>query len=60
MSLNSFVTRSAAEIGRAQAAQAQACMVEPEVDRLGALVETHLDKDLLPSCWQPVAGLVRR
>ncbi|MGN6791696.1 MAG: cobyric acid synthase [Streptosporangiaceae bacterium] len=29
-SLNSFVTRSGAEIGRAQAAQAQACMTEPE------------------------------
>jgi len=30
MSLNSFVTRSGAEIGRAQAAQAHACMIEPE------------------------------
>jgi adenosylcobyric acid synthase len=30
MSLNSFVTRSGAEIGRAQAAQARACMIEPE------------------------------
>jgi adenosylcobyric acid synthase len=31
MALNSFVTRKGAEIGRAQAAQAQAAMVEPEV-----------------------------
>ena len=31
MALNSFVTREAAEIGRAQAAQAAAAMVEPEV-----------------------------
>jgi adenosylcobyric acid synthase len=30
MSLNSFVTRSGAEIGRAQAAQAAACGIEPE------------------------------
>jgi adenosylcobyric acid synthase len=30
MSLNSFVTRSGAEIGRAQAAQARACRIEPE------------------------------
>ncbi len=30
MSLNSFVTRSGAEIGRAQAAQARACLIEPE------------------------------
>ncbi len=30
MSLNSFVTRSGAEIGRAQAAQADACFAEPE------------------------------
>jgi adenosylcobyric acid synthase len=31
MALNSFVTRGAAEIGRAQASQAAAAMVEPEV-----------------------------
>jgi adenosylcobyric acid synthase len=31
MALNSFVTREAAEIGRAQASQAGAAMVEPEV-----------------------------
>jgi adenosylcobyric acid synthase len=30
MSLNSFVTRAGAEIGRAQAAQAAACGIEPE------------------------------
>ena len=30
MSLNSYVTRSGAEIGRAQAAQAAACGIEPE------------------------------
>ena len=31
MALNSFVTREGAEIGRAQASQAAAAMVEPEV-----------------------------
>jgi adenosylcobyric acid synthase len=30
MSLNSYVTRAGEEIGRAQAAQAQACGIEPE------------------------------
>jgi len=30
MSLNSFVTRAGEEMGRAQAAQAQACRIEPE------------------------------
>jgi adenosylcobyric acid synthase len=30
MSLNSYVTRAGEEIGRAQAAQARACYIEPE------------------------------
>lgn len=32
MALNSFVTRSGGEIGRAQVVQAQACRIEPEIE----------------------------
>jgi len=43
MSLNSYVTRSGAEIGRAQAAQAQACRIEPEAQMNPVLLKPGSD-----------------
>jgi adenosylcobyric acid synthase len=44
MSLNSFVTRSGAEIGRAQAMQARACGVEPEAAMNPVLLKPGSDR----------------
>jgi adenosylcobyric acid synthase len=37
-----------------------AAIREARLDRLGALVESHLDKDRLRNCSQPADGLARR
>jgi adenosylcobyric acid synthase len=44
MSLNSFVTRGGAEIGRAQAMQARACGVEPEAAMNPVLLKPGTDR----------------
>lgn len=44
MSLNSFVTRAGAEIGRAQAMQARACRVEPEAAMNPVLLKPGSDR----------------
>jgi adenosylcobyric acid synthase len=44
MALNSFVTRDGAEIGRAQASQAGAAMVEPEVDMNPILLKPSAER----------------
>jgi adenosylcobyric acid synthase len=44
MALNSFVTREGAEIGRAQAAQAAAAMIEPEADMNPVLLKPSAER----------------
>jgi adenosylcobyric acid synthase len=44
MALNSFVTAEGLEIGRAQAAQAEACGIEPQVDMNPVLLKCESDQ----------------
>jgi adenosylcobyric acid synthase len=44
MALNSFVTTEGLEIGRAQAAQAEACGIEPQVDMNPVLLKCESDQ----------------
>ena len=44
MALNSFVTAEGLEIGRAQAAQAEACGIEPHVDMNPVLLKCESDQ----------------
>ncbi|HEX4728688.1 MAG TPA: cobyric acid synthase [Jatrophihabitans sp.] len=58
MSLNSYVTRAGEEIGRAQAAQAQACRVEPEAVMNPVLLKPGSDRSSqLIVLGHPVAEL---
>jgi adenosylcobyric acid synthase len=51
MSLNSYVTRAGEEIGRALAAQARACYIEPEAVMGPVLLKPGAGRD-----WPPVSG----
>ena len=61
MSLNSFVTRGGAEIGRAQASQAQAARIEPEVVMNPVLLKPGSDsRSQVVVLGQPVGEMEAR
>jgi adenosylcobyric acid synthase len=58
MSLNSFVTRSGGEMGRAQVVQAQACRLEPDVRMNPILLKPNTDTgSQVIVCGKPVGNM---
>ena len=58
MSLNSFVTRSGGEMGRAQVVQAQACRLEPDVRMNPILLKPNSDTgSQVIVCGKPVGNM---
>ena len=58
MALNSFVTRSGGEMGRAQVVQAQACRLEPDVRMNPILLKPSCDTGAQVIVWgQPVGNM---
>ncbi len=58
MSLNSFVTRTGGEMGRAQVLQAQACRLEPDVRMNPILLKPNSDTgSQVIVCGKPVANM---